>query len=29
MVYFALHARHHMVLSPEEEFALEQKGGGE
>ena len=28
IVYFALHARHHMVLSPEEEFALEQKGGG-
>ena len=24
MVYFAVHARHHMVLSPEEEFALRQ-----
>jgi len=25
LIYFAIHARHHMVLSPEEEFALEQK----
>lgn len=24
LAYFAVHARHHMVLSPEEEFALEQ-----
>ncbi len=24
LVYFAIHARHHMVLSPEEEFALNQ-----
>ena len=24
IVYFAVHARHHMVLSPEEEFALSQ-----
>ena len=25
LVYFAIHARHHMVLSPEEEFAIEQQ----
>ncbi len=26
LAYFALHARHHMVLSPEEEFAVHQDG---
>ena len=25
LIYFAVHARHHMVLSPEEEFAMEQQ----
>lgn len=25
LIYFAIHARHHMVLSPEEEFALDYK----
>jgi ethanolamine permease len=25
LIYFAIHARHHMVLSPEEEFAIEQR----
>jgi ethanolamine permease len=24
LIYFAIHARHHMVLSPEEEFAVQQ-----
>jgi len=28
LVYFAIHARHHMVLSPEEEFAMNQKDKG-
>ncbi len=26
ILYFALHSRHHMVLSPEEDFALQQRG---
>ncbi|MDJ1159360.1 amino acid permease [Chelatococcus sp. SYSU_G07232] len=25
VVYFAIHARHHMILSPEEEFAMEHR----
>ena len=28
LAYFAIHARHHMILSPEEEFALEHEAGG-
>ena len=25
IIYFAIHARHYMVLSPEEEFAMNQR----
>ena len=28
LVYFAVYARHRMILSPEEEFALEHAAGG-
>ncbi len=28
IIYFAIHARHHMVLSPEEEFAMNQQEKG-
>ncbi len=28
LIYFAIHARHHMVLSPEEEFAMTQREKG-
>ena len=28
IVYFAIHGRHHMVLSPEEEFAMQHEQEG-